>query len=113
MKLKNHSDCVNAVRETVSKLGGVSMKYTVGLFKQMDGDRPVRIGQPGVSDVIACIGGVFFGIEVKFSDGDKVSDDQDKFREVLEAAGGRWVLADFRQGRDGCEAVRTGARYAD
>ncbi|MGI9504997.1 MAG: hypothetical protein ACR2RE_18280 [Geminicoccaceae bacterium] len=105
MKLKNHGDCVNAVREAVSKLGGVSMKYTVGMFRQMDGERLIRIGQPGVSDVIACIGGTFVGIEVKFSDGDQVSAEQDKFREVLERAGGKWVLADFRRGNDGCEAV--------
>jgi hypothetical protein len=104
--MKNHSDAVNAVLLEVSRLGGLPLKYTSGMFKQMDGDRPVRIGKPGASDVIACIGGVFFGIEVKFSDNDKLGKEQESFRDAVQDVGGIWILADFRRGRDGCEVVR-------
>ena len=109
---RNHADAVNLVRRAVSELGGIALPYTVGMFKQMDGDRPVRIGKPGVSDIVACIGGVFFGIEVKFSDKDKLRQDQEKFRDAIQLAGGKWVLADFRKGADGIEAVRQGVHYS-
>lgn len=104
--MKNHSDAVNAVLLEVSKLGGLPLKYTTGMFRQMDGDRPVKIGKTGASDVIACIGGVFFGIEVKFSDDDRLGKNQESFRDAIQDAGGIWILADFRHGRDGCEVVR-------
>jgi len=105
MKLRNHSDAVNAVRLLVSELGGVSIKCTTGMFRQMDGDRPIRIGEEGTPDVVACVGGMFVGIEVKFSNDDKVNDEQRKKGRAIEAAGGIWVVADFRFERDGIAEV--------
>ena len=106
MRLRSHSDAVNAVRLLVSELGGVSIKCTTGMFRQMDGERPIRIGEEGTPDTVDCIGGIFFGIEVKFSDDDKLTDEQRKRGKAIEDAGGVWVVADFRFGRDGLEAVR-------
>ena len=105
--MKNHSDAVNAVRLLVSDLGGVSIKCTTGVFRQMDGERPIRIGEPGTPDVVACIGSLFLGIEVKFSDDDTLTDEQRRRGKAIEEAGGVWVVADFRFGRNGLEAVRT------
>jgi len=104
--MRAHSDAVNAVRLFVSEQGGISVKCTTGMFRQMDGERPIRIGEPGTPDVVACLGGLFFGIEVKFSDDDKVKDDQRRKGSAIGAAGGVWVVADFRFGRDGIEPVR-------
>lgn len=104
--MKSHSDAVNAVRLLVSDLGGVSMKLTTGMFRQMDGERPIRIGEPGTPDVAACIGGLFVGIEVKFSDDDTVKDEQRKRGQAINQSGGIWVVADFRFGQDGLTAVR-------
>lgn len=98
---RSHSDCCNMVRRMVSELGGIALPYTTGMFKQIDGDRHVSIGRKGASDIVACIRGAFFGIEVKFSDKDRLRPEQESFRKALEAAGGKWILADFRKGQDG------------
>jgi hypothetical protein len=107
MKLRNHSDAVNAIRLTVSEMGGISVKYTTGMFAALDDpSRKIKVGEDGTSDILACIAGRFIGIEVKFSDTDAQRKNQKSFQSALERAGGIYVLADFRRGRDGVEDLR-------
>lgn len=106
MKLRNHSDAVNAVRLFVSELHGISIKCTTGRFRQLDGNRVITVGETGTPDTVDCIGGLFLGIEVKFSDDDKVDEDQAKKLKAIEAAGGIAVVADFRHGKDGLQPIK-------
>lgn len=103
--IKVHSDGVNAVRHEISKVGLI-LPYTVGVFRAMDSDRIIKVGRRGVSDTIACIDGRFYGIEIKTNDRDKQTTDQEKFQAAVQRAGGVYILADFRKGRDGLEDVR-------
>lgn len=105
-KIKNHSDAVNAVRLLISELHGISIKCTTGKFRQLDGNRVITVGEPGTPDTVECLGGLFLGIEVKFSDDDKLDDDQRRKLNAIEAAGGIAVVADFRHGRDGLQPIR-------
>jgi len=106
---KNHSDCCNLVRLALTEIGALSVPYTVGMFRQMDPPhRPIRIGRNGFADEMACLAdGRYLGAEVKFSETDKLSEDQEKYRDAVLSRGGVWVLADFRDGRDGLEGIRS------
>jgi hypothetical protein len=107
MKLRSHSDAVNAIRLAVSEMGGLSVKYTTGMFAALDDPgRKIKVGEDGTSDLLACIAGRFIGIEVKFSDGDTQRANQQRFQAALERAGGIYVLADFRRGQDGVADLR-------
>jgi hypothetical protein len=99
-----HSDACNRIRLAVSELGGISVPYTVGTFRAMDRDRPVRIGTPGVSDILACINGKFYGIEVKVNR-DKQRPEQASFQAAIEKAGGVYVLAKFSDKEDGVQCL--------
>jgi len=107
MRLNSHSDAVNLVREHLSKQGFVSLKFTTGRFRTMDDNSPriIDVGHPGASDIIALPYGLFFGIEVKISDSDRQRKEQKTFQEVVEKAGGTYVLADFRRGGNGLAIV--------
>lgn len=100
-----HSDALNRIRLAVSEMGGIALPYTVGMFRQMDGGRPVKVGIPGVSDLVCCIGGKFYGVEVKVNR-DRQRDEQKKFQRAVEAAGGKYVLAHFTDSNDGVEDLR-------
>ncbi|MGI9491885.1 MAG: hypothetical protein ACR2QF_05720 [Geminicoccaceae bacterium] len=100
-----HSDGANRVRELVSR-SGLIIPYTVGTFLSMDGSRVIKVGRRGVADTLACIDGRFVAIEIKTTDTDRQSADQKKFQKILEDNGGTYIIADFRKGQDGLEAVR-------
>ena len=51
-----------------------------------------RVGTPGAPDIICVIEGQFVGIEVKDEKG-KLNPNQVAFKERLEAAGGKYVVA--------------------
>ena len=51
-----------------------------------------RVGTPGSPDIICVIEGQFVGIEVKDEKG-KLNHNQVAFKEQLEAAGGKYVVA--------------------
>jgi hypothetical protein len=104
-----HSDACNAIRLAVSKLGGVSVPYSVGVFRPMDSERAIRIGTPGVSDILACINGKFYGIEVKVNR-DKQRPEQASFQAAIEKAGGVYVLARFTDKDDGVEILKGSVR---
>lgn len=86
-----------------SQLGMRLLRYQVGTFQTLDG-RPVKIGQPGVSD---CIGwrplvitqemvgqqiAQFVACEVKAARG-RATEQQKQFLAVVEQAGGVAVVA--------------------
>jgi hypothetical protein len=100
-----HSDACNRIRLAVSEMGGIALPYTTGMFRQMDGDRPVKVGREGASDIIACIGGKFVAIETKVGC-DVWRDDQQLFADAVRKAGGLYVLARFSDTEDGVETLR-------
>jgi hypothetical protein len=100
-----HSDACNRIRLAVSEMGGLSLPYTTGMFRQMDGDRPVKVGREGASDIIACIGGRFVAIEVKVGV-DYWRDEQQVFATAVHKAGGLYVLARFHDYEDGVATLR-------
>ena len=89
-----HHDLVNRLLLAVSPLG-LAWSNNTGALK--DDERLIRYGLPGSSDILACIGGRFFGIEAKVGD-DRWRPKQRKFCEALTRAGGTYILARSRDG---------------
>lgn len=56
------------------------------------GGRYIRFGAPGSPDIIACINGVFVGIEVKRPGGGKLSEAQEAVQDALQRAGGTYLV---------------------
>lgn len=56
------------------------------------GSRFLRFGATGSPDIVCVIGGQYVGIEVKDIKG-KLSEGQKDFKERLEKAGGKYILA--------------------
>lgn len=101
-----HSDACNRIRLAISDMGGISVPYTVGMFRQIDPPyRIVKVGKPGVSDVLACIRGRFVAVEVKVGS-DTQRKTQKPFQAAIEAQGGIYVLARFSETEDGVETLR-------
>jgi hypothetical protein len=101
-----HSDAVNAIHLAVSDMGGITVPYTVGMFRQVDPPhRLVKVGRPGVADILACIDGRFVAIEVKVGR-DTQRQTQKPFQRAVEANGGIYVLARFTATEDGVETLR-------
>lgn len=100
-----HSDACNRIRLAVSEMGGIALPYTTGMFRQMDGDRPVKVGREGASDIVACIDGRFVAIEVKVGF-DDWRDEQQAFAAAARKAGGIYVLARFAGHLDGVATLR-------
>lgn len=70
----------------LSKSGHFVMRTNAGVFYNANGDR-VRIGFPGLSDLVGCTsGGRFFAIEVKLP-GEHPRPDQQKFLDAMRNAG--------------------------
>ena len=70
----------------LSKAGHFVMRTNAGVFYNANGDR-VRIGFPGLSDLVGCTSeGRFFAIEVKLP-GEHPREDQKKFLEAMTATG--------------------------
>jgi hypothetical protein len=40
-----HSDAVNRIRLAVSEMGGLSVPYTVGMFRTLEDERRIKIAQ--------------------------------------------------------------------
>jgi hypothetical protein len=106
-----HSDAVARIRLAISMMGGLSVPYTVGTFRAMDSERAIRVGTPGVSDVIACIDGRAIFVEVKVG-ADRQRDEQKSFQRAAEKAGALSVLAKFTDKEDGVSALKAAALQA-
>lgn len=91
-------------------MGAVSIPYTVGVFRALEDERVVKVGLPGVSDVLACYRGRFLGVEVKVGR-DTQREGQGTFQEALERAGGLYILARFTDAEDGVATLKK--RLAD
>ena len=100
-----HSDAVNLARLTLSELGAISLPSTVGTFRQLDDDRVVKVGIPGVADIIACYHGRFVAVEVKVAR-DIQRKTQKPFQTAIERAGGIYILARFTGRADGRETIK-------
>ena len=68
----------------------VFFRANSGAFKTAQG-RYVKTGTPGLADICVIFDGTFYGVEVKTATG-KMSEAQNRFKEDIEAAGGRYVL---------------------
>lgn len=68
----------------------VFFRANSGAFKTAQG-RYVKTGTPGLSDICVIFNGTFYGVEVKTETG-KMSQSQKKFKQDVEAAGGKYVL---------------------
>lgn len=70
----------------LSERGHFVMRTNSGVFFDSNGGR-VRIGFPGLSDLVGCTsGGRFFAIEVKLP-GEEPRDDQQKFLDAMRNTG--------------------------
>lgn len=67
-------------------------KNDTGAAKSMDGKRVIRFGLKGSPDILGCLDGLFFGIEVKTPTGEQ-RDAQKKFQAVFERSGGIYIIA--------------------
>lgn len=85
-----HSDLLRAILLAISPLGLAWLNNT-GVLRDRN-DRPVRYGLPGSSDILACIGGRFVGIEGKVGK-DRQRQNQSDFATAVRAAGGIYILA--------------------
>lgn len=61
-----------------------------GAFKAAHGSF-IRFGTPGSPDIVAVIGGMYYGFECKMGTG-KLNPNQKLFKERLEQAGGRYYV---------------------
>ena len=84
-----HADLVNRLLLAISPLG-LAWSNSTGALKA--DDRMIRYGLPGSSDIIACIGGHFYGIEAKVG-ADRWRPKQQDFAAALTAANGTYILA--------------------
>ena len=100
-----HSDAVNRVRLALSDMGAISVPYTIGSFRPLDSDRVVKIGIPGVADVLACHRGRAVAVEVKVGR-DAHRENQRNFKAAWEAQGGIHVLARFTDEIDGVATLK-------
>ena len=97
-----HSDAVNLCRLEASRLGGMLLPYTSGMFFPAirvrgvwvpdPNGRPIHVGRAGVGDQIGTINGRAVACEVKVGR-DRQREDQEKFQAAWEAAGGVYVIA--------------------
>jgi hypothetical protein len=118
-----HSDAISKIRLALADMGAISLPQTVGMFYDpatvariaeqsakagrpvMGNARPIRIGLPGTSDIIACHKGRWLGVEIKV-DRDQQRPEQKNFQAAIEAQGGLYVLARFTDTLDGVETLR-------
>lgn len=106
----NHSSACNLCRLEASRLGGMLLPYSNGLFwpvengKPAANGRPVRIGRTGAADLIGTINGRAVACEVKVGR-DTQRAEQEKFQAAWEAAGGVYVIS-----RDGDVSVLGGIK---
>ena len=104
----------NEIRLHLSKRGALNLRYQVGLFYTMDG-RKMKIGEDGVSDLIACVPvvitpemvgkriGVFTAIEtnkINDSTSKERKESQGKFIARVQALGGIATIARSTQDVD-------------
>lgn len=101
-----HTDACKRVMLLLSDLGCFAPTLRpVGLFTDANGVRR-RLGVSGEADVQATApGGRAVAVEVKIGR-DPLRPDQVRWRDGFVAAGGLYVLARFRDGEDGLDAVR-------
>lgn len=85
----SHGNLVNQILIAVSPLG-MAWSNNTGAIKTED--RFLRYGLSGSSDILACIGGRFVGIEAKVGK-DRVRPNQRRFAEALTKAGGLYIEA--------------------
>jgi len=53
--------------------------------------RYVKFSTPGMADIIACVNGMFYAIEIKSSVG-KQNENQKRFQEKVESSGGKYLI---------------------
>jgi hypothetical protein len=71
---------------------GIFWVADTGVARSMDGDRVIRFGLPGQSDIQGVLDGRWVGVEVKTARG-KQRQNQVAFQRAIEAAGGVYILA--------------------
>lgn len=82
---------------------GIFWTADTGVARSMDGDRTIRFGLPGQSDIQGCLNGKWIGVEVKTATG-KQRKNQAAFQRAIEAAGGFYCVA--RSPAEAVAAVR-------
>ena len=98
------TNIMNKIMLKMSKNGYLPWRNNVGVFKSMDGNQTIRIGQVGSSDIMAIkptvitqdmVGqtiGVFVAVEVKTENG-RQSEPQKKWQTAVEKLGVNYILA--------------------
>lgn len=104
MSALRHSDACNLIRLAVSEAGGLCLPYNTGALEDSNG-RLVKFGLPGASDLIACIRGKSYFIEVKVGR-DPQRSEQQKFQAAVERAGGRYVLVRWNKQENGIKTLK-------
>lgn len=97
MKTRHVAESANSITEGLINLINMHGQYagrinTVGIYDPRTGRyRRIKESEKGKSDIIACIRGEFWGIEIKF-DKDKSSAYQELFRSRVEESGGKYRI---------------------
>lgn len=71
---------------------GIFWTADTGMARSMTGERKIRFGLPGQSDIQGVLDGLWIGIEVK-RPGEKQQENQVIFQRAVEAAGGFYCVA--------------------
>lgn len=84
--MNSETTLMRKIMVALSEEGHFVLRTNAGVFYNANGDR-VRIGFPGLSDLVGCTSkGRFFAIEVKLP-GEKPRDDQQKFLNAMRKTG--------------------------
>jgi len=95
------------IEQAFDRMGVLYIRHNPARFSSF-GRRKLKDDERGVPDLVLCVGGRFIGMEVKTPEG-RVSEDQKRFEQRTEAAGGRYVVVTSVE-----EAIKAiGANYVE
>lgn len=86
-----HQQVVKRVLMTLSLPHCRVWANATGVAKSMTGERVIRYGLPGSSDILGIYKGVFLGVEIKTGNA-KQNEQQEKFQRMVDSLGAIYVI---------------------
>lgn len=84
----------NQVANALSRAGYPVFRQQCGLFRKLYSEEKVRIGINGMADYSGIIKGSGQRLEVEVkAGGDRLSEDQERWRDFIQSSGGIWIEA--------------------
>lgn len=91
------------------ELGALVTRVNCGRFRQLKGEGIVQGAPTGTADLLVCVGGRYFAVEVKTPEGKQTKEQRD-FQRAVEARGGVYLLV--RSPQDAVAQVRAALEAA-